>query len=327
MRSCLRIAAVLLLTTASHAQRPNFTGIWQLDTGRSKLTIPTPPVTSTFIFIHNGDNWHMERTHFFSDSKQINTIHFDRVLGGRPDTKKDDGDVTISRMFWQGSSVVLDQQMSDADNNRGSNHVVYTLSADGAQLTALEHEEFPDGKYTNSWVFDSVTAPKMNVTFPSTGLSDGALDALKKVVLRDNTDCDSKGAALDIDYALADLGKRGPGVIVRSKRPCDCGATGNCNIYVYERRGDAFSELPFSKDDVPTGWAFGVGKLPSGDLFFAVGSNAGGRMQTETFYQFFRDRFYDVGSECLRPKNVEGPASSADWFDLAKVQVLSCSAR
>lgn len=327
MRAALVILCTILFATTSVAQKPNFTGVWQLDHEKSQLTIPDPPVTSTFIFIQNGNNWHMERTHFSSEegARAANTIHFDRVLGGPPDTKNDDGDVTISRMFWLGNSVVLDQQITDSANNHGSNHVVYTLSADGRQLTALEHEEFPDGKYTNSWVFDRVTLPKISMEFPSRGLSSAALGSLKKIVLRDNSDCDPKSSALDLDYALTNLGALGPGVIVRSKRKCDCGATGNCTMYVYQRHGDTFHEVPFFKDDVPTGWAFGAGKLPSGDLLVVVGSNGGGGMQTETLYELFRGKFVDIGTECLRSKNPDAPPSSAAWFDPAQVQVISCT--
>jgi hypothetical protein len=314
-------AGVRKMQTRDATAKPDFTGVWVLNATKSKLTIPSPPVTSTFIFIHREPKWHMERTHF-PIKQDPNTVTLDRVIGAPPVTTKDEDDITITRMFWDGDRVVLDQQFTGPDNAHGSNHVVYSLSADGDELTALEREEFPDGKFTNSWVFNRLPLPAMSFTYPSAGLTDAAVAKLKGIIERDQGDCDPKGSTLDIDYALVNFGPLGPGVVVRSKRGCDCGGTGNCAIYTYQRHGDAFHELPFRNDATPTGSAYAMVTSPS--VFLVVSSHLSFNLTSLTFYQYFGDKFTLIGSECTRLQDPQH-SNSTDWFDSAKTIIESCT--
>ncbi len=330
-RRLLIAVLTVVIATSIQAQQPNhpdFTGIWALNNGATKLgtPVPDPPVTSTFIFIHRDPNWHMERTHFFL-SQSPNTVAFDRVIGAEPVTTTDGDYITRTRMFWKGNTVVLDQQITGPDSSHGTNHVVYSLSADGKQLTALEREESPHSKYTNRWVFDRLPAPAMKDVYPGTGLTPAALTNLKAIIERDHGDCDPKGSKLQIDYALTKLGRFGAAVVVRSARPCDCGATGNCVIYLYQRHGDAFHELPFRNDASPSGWSFGTVTSPSGYLFFVVGSHLSSNVQRLSFYEFVRDRFSAVGDECIHLKQPGHTGSENGRFDRAHRIVESCSAK
>ena len=322
MRIVRLLSMALLLAVSAQAQsaKPDFTGVWVLNTARSKLSIPDAPVTSTFIFIHRDPKWHMERTHFFRDRKP-NTIAFDRVIGGAAVTTTDGDDVTTSQMFWDGNTVVLDEQMAEG-NEHGSNHVTYSLSADANTLIALEIEVFPDAKFTNQWVFDRLPMPAMNDRYPGTGLTNAAFETLKKTIARDHGDCDPKGSKtnVQIDYALINLGALGPGVVTRSSKSCDCGATGNCAIYVYQRHGHAFHEVPFHNDANPSGWAYSTLAHASGHLFLVVGSHMSAFSHLLSFYELVDGTFTNLGGWCRTFK--DSSASS----EPTKVVIDDCDA-
>lgn len=315
----LSVALLLACVGQAQSDKPDFTGVWVLNTTRSKLTIPKPPVTSTFIFIQRGTKWHMERTHFFRDEKP-NTIQFDRVIGSEPVVEHHDDYVESSRMFWESNTVVLDEQFAGSDNTHGSNHVTYSLSADANQLTALEVEVFPDAKYTNRWVFDRLPLPALVGGFPGTGMTARAVAKLKRTIERDHGDCDPKGSKLEIDYALVDLGKLGPAVIVRSSRPCDCGATGNCVMYLYQRHGDAFHELPFRNDASPWGSSYGIVRFGGGAIFLVTASHMSAFVGGRAFYEFFGGMFTGLGSACVR---ADAPESAIEEMKI----MADCDAR
>ncbi len=324
MRISRFLFAVVLLTALTRAQsdKPDFTGVWVLNTAKSKLTIPNPPVTSTFIFIQRGTKWHMERTHFFRDKKP-NTIHFERVIGGEPVIERHNDYVETARMFWEGNTVVLDEQFVGSDNTHGSNHVTYSLSPDGNTLTALEIEIFPDGKFTNRWVFDRLPMPIMKDRYPGTGLTDADVAELKRTIERNHRECDPKHGKLDLDYALLDLGPAGPGVIARSSRKCDCGATGNCAMYVLLRQGGNFHELMIGNNaarfTAPSGWPFGT-TIASGHLFLVVGSHMSADSQLLSFYELVDGQLTLLGGWC---KTVRDSSTSGET---TKVVIDDCGA-
>lgn len=327
-RSALFAAVILAAVSTARAQQPahpDFSGLWVLNKAKSKLTIPSPPTTSTFLIIQRGDHWHLERTHFDGGTIQ-DTSRLDYVTDNRPITTKDDDDTTVTLMYWKGMSLILDQQITDSDNEHSSNHVAYTLSADKNELTAREVETDPDATFRNLWIFNRVPLPQMKVEWPSTGLSAAALVTLKKQIHRNQGECNPKAAEMAFDYALLSFNAHTPGIIVRSKDACECGATGNCSIFTYRLEAQRSFEMPYFKDETPSGWAYGTTTAPTGTLFLAVGSNAGGGMQTLTFYQWREEKFFNVGSECLRAKDPQESPSGVEWFDPQTTVVETCTA-
>jgi hypothetical protein len=92
--------------------------------------------------------------------------------------------------------------------------------------------------------------PKMHENWPSEGLTTHEQSLLRKA--------HSTHDSCEFDYALVDLGKLGKGVLTRNGNRCNCGATGNCPIAVYVRKGDQYREIPIESD--PSGWAWGIVK-------------------------------------------------------------------
>lgn len=326
MNIVVRCAAVLLLAIGTaHVQKPDFSGLWVLNSADSKLQNPERPVTSTFVIIHRGENWHVERTHF-PQNQAPDTETMEYVINNRPVSKaNDDGGTTITRMYWQESALILDQQMTNSSNEHATNRVAYTLSADGKKLTALEMETYPDAKFRNSWVFDRLVLPAMRTRWPGTGLSADQVQSLKKAIHHNESDCDPTKKDFNIDYAMVDFGKLGPGVMVRSGEPCDCGATGNCAIWVYQKHGASFHELPFRNDNVPYGSTFTIAASDSGAIFLVVRSHLSAELSHVSLYEFVNGLFNHVGNVCIGlAETTERPSPQ---FDLSKSNVTSCSVR
>ena len=147
---------------AQLAAKPNFSGTWILDLPSSKLEYKDAPVASTFNIQHHEPNFHLQRTHVYKDG-QHDTWGIDLITDGKHEVVRKDGDNReVTRMYWDGDTLVLDEKATAPDGSSGTNLVRYSLSQDGKTMTALEHEEYPGGKLTNRWVFKRKDTPGRN---------------------------------------------------------------------------------------------------------------------------------------------------------------------
>ena len=159
-----RLASVLLFlmitSSLESAEKPNFSGTWIFNPQTSRLEIKDAPIASTFIIQHREPNFHLKRTHVYPDGKR-DTWGIDLITDGKHEVVRKHGqDRDVTRMYWDNDVLVLDERITAPDGQMGTNVVRYSLSSNGRNLIALEHEEFPDGKVTNRWVFDKQFDPR-----------------------------------------------------------------------------------------------------------------------------------------------------------------------
>jgi hypothetical protein len=158
---CRTIALIILCIVPTlcvqSEPRPNFSGTLQ----KSRLEIKNSPIASKFIIKHREPKWHLKRTHIYSGGKH-NTWSISLITDGQHEQVQHDGSggQAITRMYWDGDVLVLDMRITDARGLTGANVVRYSLSTDGRTMTALEHEEYPGAKLTNSWVFEKQPTAK-----------------------------------------------------------------------------------------------------------------------------------------------------------------------
>ncbi len=130
--------------------KPDFTGTWQFNPGKSRLQIPAPDA-SVFRIEHHEPDFHLERTHTFGGA--TDTFSIDLTTDGRRTTINLRGMEVSSRLFWDGNVLVFDSVLRQGSEG-GANIVRYQLGDGGRELTALEQMSLGDNTHTNTWVFD-----------------------------------------------------------------------------------------------------------------------------------------------------------------------------
>ncbi len=121
---------MLLMGTSA---RPDFTGTWKLNLGKSSLQIP-PPDTVT-VRIHHGATFKLEAAHMRAGKAR--NVSFELPTDGRDVLDRGPEAVSHRRMYWQGESLVLDATIVSADDV-AINYVIYSLSDSGRTLIAFE---------------------------------------------------------------------------------------------------------------------------------------------------------------------------------------------
>jgi hypothetical protein len=132
---------------------PPFSGTWVLNMQRSKVEAAHPPVSGEAV-IRYGKTWHFKRTRR-NDAGKVDVWSIDLVVGSPKFHVEEDGPYVFrSRMFRDGDSLVLAENITASDGQKGKNTVRYSLEDNGSTLIADEKEETPAGNETNRWVFE-----------------------------------------------------------------------------------------------------------------------------------------------------------------------------
>src|SRR5262245_2323638 len=120
---------------------------------RSKVEAAHPPVSGEAVIRYDGKAWHFKRTHR-NDAGKVDVWSIVLVVGS-PEfhVEKDGPYVFRSRMLRDGDSLVLAENVTASDGQKGKNTVRYSLEDNGNILIADEKEETPAGNETNRWVF------------------------------------------------------------------------------------------------------------------------------------------------------------------------------
>jgi hypothetical protein len=161
----------------------------------------------------------------------------------------------------------------------------------------------------------------MQYEFPGVTLSDSDARVLEKAFAADLSKqdwCEKKAPLAEFPSAPISLGKLGHGVLVKGNADCLCGATGQCEMFVYVREKNGYRTVAES-----FGWAFGVvdSKSDVPDLAFAS-SGGGGLMNL--ILQNYNGRKY-VDKLCEMLVSEEGfPKTPDDWFNPRVVKVRPC---
>jgi hypothetical protein len=146
---------ILALLSVTHSQgpKPSFSGTWILNLNKSKLQIP-PPSSTTFVIQHDDPHFHLTRTHVFNGKSD--TWSIDILTDGKQEVVEQISDEYTShtRMYWEGSSLVLDMTITDKSGGKATNLVKYSFADNGKTFIALEHFKTPNDEHLNKWVFD-----------------------------------------------------------------------------------------------------------------------------------------------------------------------------
>ena len=153
---------VLLLAACFTAQaqqppaKPNLSGNWVFKPEKSSLKMPAP--TSMTLRIEHADpQVRFSRTQVYGE--QHFDWNLDTIADGQKEVEQKEPQYTSTvRVYWQGSSLVLDQQITADDGTKATDVVTYSLIEDNKALEAIERQTVAGskGSITNKWVYERV---------------------------------------------------------------------------------------------------------------------------------------------------------------------------
>ena len=143
------LAAGCASVSARHSH-PDFTGTWVLNAAQSRLEIPSPDST-IFVIRHLDPAVRMFRTHARAGTLDTATVTL-RTDSSEVHWELRGARVT-SRSWWEGNGLVFWSALARGDQ-RASQVVRYSLSADRRTFTAIETVDAGAASHVNRWVFD-----------------------------------------------------------------------------------------------------------------------------------------------------------------------------
>lgn len=132
--------------------RPNFSGKWVLDLGRSRLTPETSEGLTRGItrIEHQEPSFSFKRA--FTVAGRSDTVAFSHTTDGKETIGKEDGMPTRSSLAWSGEILVF-VTIYQAPRGEARNTVKYSIRDGGKTLYAEESFRGPRVSYDNIWVF------------------------------------------------------------------------------------------------------------------------------------------------------------------------------
>ena len=149
------VLAVGLSAVAQGPQsKPDFSGTWVFSPQKSSLKIP-PPTSMTLRIEQKDPQISFVRKQLYGDQS------FDWKLDAATDTQKEvvqdaPGYTTASKVYWQGTAMVVDSTITGTDGTKISDLVTYSLVDGGKVLEGVERQTTAGGKgsATNKWVYE-----------------------------------------------------------------------------------------------------------------------------------------------------------------------------
>lgn len=130
--------------------KPNFTGTWKFNSGKSVLQMPSPE-SAIFVIEHNEPHFRLERTLVF-DGKS-DTLSVALTTDEKPITVNIGSFEAQSRLYWEDDSLVFDSRFVH-EGEEASNIVRYKLEDEEQTLIADEQLRSTQHKHDNMWMFD-----------------------------------------------------------------------------------------------------------------------------------------------------------------------------
>jgi hypothetical protein len=133
MRTYLIVITLLLVTLASAASQPNFSGIWKMDAEKSDWGPQSAPLSVEFVIRHIGSKISFNYTQDGNTSRvDITPDNEERI------TNSTEVNATWTRAYWSGDALVLEareRKRFGTQGNVGPSWTSrWTLSADGQQF-------------------------------------------------------------------------------------------------------------------------------------------------------------------------------------------------
>jgi hypothetical protein len=147
--------AIGLTLPAQDAQlKPNLSGNWVFNPQKSTLKVPAP--TSMTLRIEHADpQVRFSRTQLYGE--QSFNWELDAVADGQKEVVQKAPQYTANvRVYWEGKSLVLDQQITADDGTKATDVVTYSLTEGDKMLEAVERQTVvgSKGSVTNKWVYE-----------------------------------------------------------------------------------------------------------------------------------------------------------------------------
>jgi hypothetical protein len=149
-----RTALVFLFAAAAlAADRPDFTGYWELNIGRSKFGKMPKPVRMALNAARDGDRLKAEQTTWDNEGHQSVTGTW--YLDGK-DHPAEAASQALEKTWWQGNTLVNEKKSLD---RTFVENVRMTLSPDGKTATEVVRVKSPNGDNTEVLVWEKRSKP------------------------------------------------------------------------------------------------------------------------------------------------------------------------
>jgi len=136
-------------------QKPNFTGTWKFNPGKSKLQI-TPPESMVIVIDHREPVFKMSRTHIVE--KETDTFAMELTTDGKEATVEQPNLRLRAHANWDGETLVIHTTVVRS-GEEAVNIVRYKLATTPNTMVAEECFRSLDLRYDNTWVMDREEAP------------------------------------------------------------------------------------------------------------------------------------------------------------------------
>ncbi len=130
--------------------KPDFTGTWKFNSGKSALQSPSPE-SSIFVIEHREPHFRLERTHVFGGKSDTFSVAL--TTDGELIAMNHGGLEIHSRAYWEGDALVFDSGFVH-EGEQATNIVRYRLEDAGQTFIAEEQLRSTQHKHNNMWVFD-----------------------------------------------------------------------------------------------------------------------------------------------------------------------------
>jgi len=152
----LLLAALVAFNAYGQAPqtKPNLSGTWIFSLHKSALKVP-PPSRMTLEIAQNDPEVTLSRTQVYGDQNYDWKLNI--VADGQKEVVQDSpGYTTRSRVYWQGSAMVIDSKITASDGTTVTDVVTYNLGDGGKTLEAVERQvtQGAKGSTTNKWVYE-----------------------------------------------------------------------------------------------------------------------------------------------------------------------------
>jgi hypothetical protein len=152
------VVASLTIVAASTSvgiaqERPNFSGEWILNLGRSTLHPDLANLKEGIVrIVHREPQFAFESTYVIDG--QPRKVSYETTTDGVEKRTERPGVVTTSTMTWMANVLLLSQRISLPQGQTATNAVRYELVENGTVLRAVEDAKGPNVEHHNVWLFD-----------------------------------------------------------------------------------------------------------------------------------------------------------------------------
>ena len=153
MYAGLACAAVLTITPAMAAGKPDFSGEWKLNIDKSNFGPMPPPTSMTQVIVHAEPQ--LKVTTNQDGAEGASTTNATYTTDGKESKNDFRGNETKSVAKWDGDSLVIDTKV-DFQGTEITLKAVWKMADDGKSLNVATKIMTPQGDFDLASVFDKV---------------------------------------------------------------------------------------------------------------------------------------------------------------------------